>query len=96
MAKKMCINGHTFEKTSSCPICPVCSSQAMEEKFGTEFPKLGAPALRALERIGVSSLSDLTKFTEKDLLALHGFGPRALGILRSELEENGLSFARNK
>ncbi len=40
-----------------------------------ELPKIGAPAVRALEGIGASNLSDVTKHTENELLDLHGFGP---------------------
>ena len=31
---------------------------------------------------------------KEELLALHGFGPKALGILKNILEENGLSFMK--
>ncbi len=56
------------------------------------FPKIGAPATRALEAAGYSRLEQLTKVTEADLGQLHGMGPRALGILRETLKEKGLSF----
>ena len=42
----------------------------------------------------LSHLSDLEHCTEQDLLALHGFGPKALRILRQALAEQGLSFAK--
>lgn len=54
---------------------------------------LGAPAMRALTRVGILSLSGLTKVTEGELLALHGFGPKALSVLTRALEERGLSLA---
>ena len=56
------------------------------------FPKIGAPAARALESAGYSHLEQLTKITEAELGQLHGMGPKALGILRESLEEKGLSF----
>lgn len=37
-------------------------------------------------------LRDLASWTERELLALHGVGARAVGILRSALEANGLAF----
>ncbi len=83
-----------FDKTSDCPVCPICSSKEMKSKFGSEFPKISAPALRALDRIGVSRLSDLTNVTRKELLDLHGFGPQALEILEQKLSEMGLSFKK--
>ena len=93
MTLKTCPNGHTFEKTSSCPVCPICSRKEMNNKFGDDFPKIGAPAFRALDGAGISQLSDLTKYTEKELLALHGFGPKALRLLHEALQKRGLTLA---
>lgn len=56
------------------------------------FPKIGAPATRALESAGYSRLEQLTKVTEAELSQLHGMGPKALGILHETLKEKGLSF----
>jgi DNA-directed RNA polymerase alpha subunit len=92
MALKVCEIGHRFEKTSDCPVCPECSSAEMQNKFGEEFPSLGAPAFRALDNFGITSLKDLTRYTEQDLLTLHGFGPKAVRLLKEALEEKGMSF----
>lgn len=94
MATRTCINGHTFQKTSTCPVCPICSQDEMSEKYGPDFPKIGAPALRALDSTGITKLSQLTKYTEGELLALHGFGPRALKLLKEKLTEQGLSLSK--
>lgn len=94
MATKTCTNGHVFEKTSDCPVCPSCSNKEMNEKFVEEFPKIGAPAFRALDTIGVTNLYQLTKYSEEELLALHGFGPKALRLLKEGLAEKGLSFVK--
>jgi hypothetical protein len=56
----------------------------------TALPKIGKPAERALAGIGVATLEDVAKRSEKELLALHGFGPRAIGILKPALDEAGL------
>ncbi len=64
----------------------------MMEKYGMEFPKLGAPAFRAIHSIGIEKIDDLTKYTEEELLALHGLGPKALGLLREELKKKSLEF----
>jgi uncharacterized protein YdhG (YjbR/CyaY superfamily) len=56
------------------------------------FPKIGAPATRALEAAGYTSLKQLTKATETEVAQLHGMGPKALGILRETLKAQGLSF----
>ncbi len=56
----------------------------------TDLPRIGAPATRALASIGVTSLEQLAGRTSDDLLALHGFGPRALGLLAEALAAAGL------
>jgi predicted flap endonuclease-1-like 5' DNA nuclease len=87
---KACANGHTFEKTSDCPTCPTCERERMA---ANAIPKIGAPATRALENAGVHHLEQLANWSETDLLALHGMGPRAVGILREQLAAQGLDFA---
>ena len=86
---KACANGHTFEKTSDCPTCPTCERERMA---ASAIPRIGAPATRALEHAGVHGLEDLANWSEQDLLALHGMGPKAVGILREHLAEQGLAF----
>lgn len=66
----------------------------MAKKYGNEFPKIGVPAFRALASIGITNLSDLQNYSEEELLELHGFGPRALKLLREKLAEHGWSFAK--
>lgn len=66
----------------------------MSEKYSDEFPNIGAPAFRALDAIGITTLAQLTRHSEAELLALHGFGPRALRLLKEKLSEKGLQFAR--
>jgi hypothetical protein len=58
------------------------------------FPKIGAPAERALKNAGCKNLKQLTKFTEVDLLNLHGMGPKAVGILKKEMKLKNLSFKK--
>lgn len=60
------------------------------------FPKIGAPAARALEAAGYTTLKQLTEVTEAELAQLHGMGPKALGILREMLKAQGLSFKQGK
>lgn len=57
------------------------------------FPWIGAPAKGALEHEGYYKLEDLVTLTEKQLLAIHGVGPKAVGILKEALAEKGLSLA---
>jgi predicted flap endonuclease-1-like 5' DNA nuclease len=56
------------------------------------LPKLGNPALRALNNAGISTLEQLAKHTEAEIKKLHGMGPHALKTLRVALEAQGLSF----
>lgn len=94
MTNRICKNGHRFIKTSDCPVCPTCSSEEMKNKYAEEFPFIGAPAFRALDNAGIVKLADLTKYTERELLALHGFGPKALRLLKQSLEEKGMTFLK--
>lgn len=58
----------------------------------SSFPKIGAPALRALTGAGYTRLEQLTHATEAKIAKLHGMGPKALRVLREALEEKGLKF----
>lgn len=60
--------------------------------YKLEEIKIGQPALRALKSAGIINLEQLTTYSEKELLALHGFGPKALGILKKVLAEEGLTY----
>ena len=62
----------------------------------SSFPKIGAPATRALEAAGYTNLKQLTKVTEAEIAQLHGMGPKALGILRDALKAEGLSFKQGQ
>jgi hypothetical protein len=53
---------------------------------------LSQPALRALTGAGIHRLADVAPWTERDLAALHGVGPKAIRSLRAALAERGLSF----
>jgi predicted flap endonuclease-1-like 5' DNA nuclease len=58
------------------------------------LPKgVGRPAMRALASVGVTELDQLTRFTEAELKALHGMGPKALGILKAALAAEGKALA---
>lgn len=65
----------------------------MKNRFSEEFPFIGAPAFRALASAGIENLQDLTKYSQKELLSLHGFGPRALRLLVERLKQQGLTLA---
>ena len=59
----------------------------------TEFPRgVSGPALRALASAGVRSVAELAGWSEADLAALHGMGPKALAVLKDALEASGGRF----
>ena len=61
---------------------------------GSPFPRgIGRPATGALLAAGFTRMADLTRVSEADLLALHGVGPKAIGVLRQALATEGLAFA---
>jgi hypothetical protein len=54
---------------------------------------LSKPAQRALAAAGYVHLEQCTTVSERDLLRLHGMGPKALEMIRSALHATGRSFA---
>ena len=60
-----------------------------------DLPKVGAPAGRALAAHGIHTLRDAARHTEAELRALHGVGPKVVGILRESAERHGLA-SRNE
>lgn len=87
---RTCDKGHQFYKSSDCPSCPTCEKERKPE-IGF-LSRLSAPARRALENNGITTLKQLSKFTEKEILQFHGMGPASLPKVRAALEEEGLSF----
>ena len=87
---RICPNGHSYFKSSDCPVCPYCEADR-KPKDGF-LSLLSAPAKRALEGAGLTTLAKLAKKSEADILALHGMGPASLPTLRGALKAQGLSF----
>ncbi len=52
---------------------------------------IGKPAMRGLNNAGITSLKQAAKMTDKELLALHGVGPKAVRILRELLKQRPIS-----
>lgn len=60
----------------------------------SDLPRtIGNPATRAITGAGYWRLEQLTGVSAKELLALHGVGPKAVRLLREALAERGLAFA---
>ncbi len=90
--KRTCARGHTYVKTSDCPVCPVCEQ---ERKPATGFlADLSAPARRALENHGIQSLQQLAQISQQEMLSWHGIGPASVPKLKSALNKAGLSFKK--
>ena len=63
--------------------------------LASDFPKgIGKPALRALASAGFDRLDQLTRGTESELLALHGMGPKAIGIIKAALRTQGKALSK--
>ncbi|WP_128100967.1 RNA polymerase alpha subunit C-terminal domain-containing protein [Paenibacillus sp. DCT19] len=87
---RTCAQGHQYYKSSDCPTCPECEKK---HKPLTGFLSLlSAPARRALEHEGITTLEKLSNYREKDILKLHGIGPSSMPSLRKSMEEEGLRF----
>lgn len=87
---RICDNGHQYYKSSDCPSCPICEKERKPESGFLSL--LSAPARRALEHNEITSLQQLSKCSEKEILQLHGMGSASLPKLRTALKESGLSF----
>jgi hypothetical protein len=92
--KKICSKGHTFYKSSDCPVCPICEKENKPVKGFLSL--ISSPAKRALEGAGIKTLKQLSTKSKKDILALHGIGPSAIPPLEKELKANKLSFMETK
>ncbi|WP_178025330.1 RNA polymerase alpha subunit C-terminal domain-containing protein [uncultured Paenibacillus sp.] len=88
--QRTCPKGHKYYKSSDCPTCPTCEQ---ERKPEADFLlRLSAPARRALEANGVTSLEKLAGLSEQEVLQFHGMGPSSIPKLREALHAKGLQF----
>lgn len=89
---RICNKGHRYYKSTDCPTCPVCE---MEKKPATGFlAMLASPARNALLREGIKTVARLSKYSEADILKLHGMGKASLPVLRKALRDSGRSFTK--
>ena len=89
---KTCAQGHQYYKSSSCPTCPIC--EAERKPHDGFLALLSAPARRALENAGITTLSELATQSEKDILNLHGIGKTTIPKLREALKAQKMCFAK--
>lgn len=91
---RTCPKGHRYYKSTDCPTCPVCEAA---RKPGAGFmAALSAPAQRALENAGITTVKQLSRYSEPEIMKLHGMGPSTIPRLRAALEEAGLDFAKDR
>ncbi|MBP6641875.1 MAG: RNA polymerase alpha subunit C-terminal domain-containing protein [Flavobacteriales bacterium] len=87
---RICTNGNRYYKSSDCPTCPHCEKERVPTKGF--LATLSAPARRALEGKGISTEKQLARYTEAEILALHGIGPSSLPKLKKALRAFDLEF----
>lgn len=54
--------------------------------------EIGKTAARELSRNGITSLQQVATYSKKELLAIHGVGPKAIAILGEALAAEGLKY----
>jgi predicted flap endonuclease-1-like 5' DNA nuclease len=64
---------------------------ALPDRPGELPAGIGKPATRALLSAGVSTFEQVAAYTEDELPARHGVGPKAVRILAAALAERGMS-----
>lgn len=72
------------------------AERAVAGQVGDLPRALGNPATHALLSAGVSSLAAAAEWTDHDLLALHGVGPRAVQVLRQAIAAADLAPTRTR
>ena len=90
--KRICKKGHTYYKSSTCPVCPICEKE--RKPVDSFLSLLSAPARCALEREGITTLKKLNTYSESSILSLHGMGPSSIPKLKEALASENLSFKK--
>jgi predicted flap endonuclease-1-like 5' DNA nuclease len=92
-------HGFSFDPSSPKRAEPVNRAMAEERMKGvvepagpSNLPNIGRPATSALAQIGVRNVIQLAGYSEREILALHGVGPKAIRILRPVMDEMGVAF----
>lgn len=89
---RICKNGHRYYKSSDCPVCPECEREYKPQEGFLSL--LAAPAKRALQNKGITTLRRLASHSEKEILQLHGMGSSSIPKLKAVLKQAGLSFKK--
>ena len=57
-----------------------------------DLPPIGRPANSALLEAGITTLEQVAGRSRRELLAMHGIGPKAVALLAEALEARDLAF----
>lgn len=83
-----------LRSTDAVRVVSMSTRKLPEDAFSPEFPRaMGRPANAALVAEGFTTLEQIARLSERELLAIHGVGPKAVAILREELAARGLPLA---
>jgi hypothetical protein len=89
---KTCDKEDKFYKSSDCPTCPVCEMERKPESgFLANSSRL--PVGRSSAK-GITTLTKLSKYSEREILQFHGMGPSTIPTLKKPLKESGLTFKK--
>lgn len=58
--------------------------------------RLAKPAQRAIQNEGITTIEQLSNYSEKELAELHGIGKNALNIIKEIMNKNGFVFSQKK
>jgi DNA-directed RNA polymerase alpha subunit len=58
--------------------------------------KLAKPAQRAIQNEGITTIEQLSKYSEKEFSELHGIGKNAINVIKRTMDENGITFSQKK
>jgi hypothetical protein len=73
---------------------PSTKSTKKQSDSGDFLSAISAPARRALESNGITTLKKLAGHSESEILKLHGIGPGSIPKLRAALAKGGLAFRK--
>ncbi len=89
----MAVEPSSEERRSPAPLAAPPATRGAAENIRVGDLELSARSRKALERLGLEALGDLTKMTEEKLLAQKNFGETSLNEIKQVLRRYGLNLA---
>lgn len=87
---KVCEYGHCYNKSSDDNTCTECEAERKPKEGFILI--LSAPARRALENSGTTSLQQLSEYSETEIIQLYGMVKSSIPKLKKALLEINLNF----